>query len=92
MFNENFIEKIKNADCMCLLSAKVITNAKKNSMEFLSENEIKLHITKIAVDNQANKEIIKYLSDIFDIPKSSISIFKGEKSNKKIIKILPKNK
>ncbi len=76
------------------LKVKVCANSKKNSIEFLEDaqdnNFIKIKINKPAVDGKANKAIIEYLSDIFDIPKSNINILSGEKSSQKSLLIKPK--
>jgi len=87
MSNELDIEKIKNSKEDITINVKVIANAKQNSIEFLDDNSIKLRISKIAVDGKANKEIIEYLSDIFDRRKNDIQILKGEKSSHKVILI-----
>ncbi len=76
------------------LKIKVCANSKKNSFEFLnddlSEIFIKIKINKPAVDGKANKAIIEYLSEIFNVPKSNISFLNGEKSSQKCLLIRPK--
>lgn len=49
--------------------------------------EIKIKIKSPPVDGEANKELIKFLSKEWDMPKSKIKILKGEKSKHKIIEI-----
>jgi uncharacterized protein (TIGR00251 family) len=44
-------------------------------------------IREIASDGQANKSLVKILSDYFDTPKTSITIIRGQTSRKKIIEI-----
>ena len=75
------------------LKIKVSANSKKNSFEFLDDesgNILKIKINKPAVDGKANKAIIEYLSEIFNVPKSNISILNGEKSSQKCLLIKPK--
>ena len=43
---------------------------------------------KKAINGEANKDIILLISDNLNSPKSSIKIFKGEKSKVKLFKIL----
>lgn len=45
------------------------------------------YLTKPAVEGQANKALIHLLSKELDIPKSKISIIRGEKSKIKIVSI-----
>ncbi len=86
---EEFLNLIKNSSCAFKLQIKVSANSKKNSIEF-HDNYIKLKISKPAVDGQANKEIIKYLSDILNLPKNNIQILNGEKSSLKMLLFTPK--
>jgi uncharacterized protein (TIGR00251 family) len=44
-----------------------------------------IHITSPAKDNQANQEIIQLLSDFFQLPKTNITIIKGQKSRQKTL-------
>ena len=66
---------------------KVIANSKVDLIDF-NDGFIKIKTTKRALENKANKAIIEFLSEKLDITKSKISIFQGEKSSNKIIKII----
>ena len=83
---ENLKKKIKNSEDSFQLNAKIIANSKKNSIEETDEG-YKIKVTQIAQDGKANKEIIKFLSDILNIPKTKITISRGEFSNHKTIMI-----
>ncbi len=87
MSSELNIEKIKNSDSDITLDIKVITNAKQNSIEFLEDGLIKLRISTVPVEGKANKEIIEYLSKIFNKRRGDIVILKGEKNSHKVILI-----
>ena len=63
---------------------KVVTNAKKNRIK-RTDALIKVYITAVPVKGKANRELIKYLSEIFNIAKSSIEIKKGKKSKNKTL-------
>lgn len=90
MFNE-LSEKIKQISTPCkegfLLRVKIVANSKQNSYEFAdaAEYQLKLKISKPAVDGKANEEIIKYVSEILNLPKNKVSIAKGEKSSYKAL-------
>lgn len=85
------IEEIKekiNTNNEQKLYIKVVANSKKNSIEFPTDSDyIKIKISKPATEGKANKELIQYLSDVLDIPKSRISIVSGEKSSLKCLLI-----
>ncbi len=57
--------------------------AKKNQLEVLSNNTLKIRVNAPPIDGKANKAIIEYLSEIFEIPKSNILLLKGETSKYK---------
>lgn len=44
----------------------------------LHDNELKIAITAPPIDGQANAHLLKYLSKLFKVPKSSIVLEKGE--------------
>ncbi len=82
---DELINLIQNSDGY-RINVKVVANSKKNSIEFLDEY-VKIKISQVAVEGKANKAIIQYLSEILNIPKTKISIIRGEKSSLKIIEI-----
>lgn len=69
-----------------ILLVKVIPNAKKNEI-IKRDNDFIVKINAPAVDGKANKELINFLSDYFNLKKSHIKILKGEKSRIKLISI-----
>ena len=76
---------ITNADGT-IIQIKVVANASKNELEELDEF-FKLRIKAPAVDNKANQELTKFLSDFFGVPKSNIEILRGSKSSRKTVLI-----
>ncbi len=83
-------EKLQKGETVNL-KIKVIANAKFNTLEEYMEGVLKLRINKPAVEGKANKAIIEYLSSQFEVPKSNITILKGEKNSLKDLLISPKN-
>lgn len=82
-------EKLEKCETVNL-KIKVIANAKINGLEEYADDILKLRINKPAVDGKANKAIIEYLSSQFEVPKSNITILKGEKNSLKDLLIKPK--
>lgn len=82
-------EKLEKGETINL-KIKVIANAKINGLEEYADDILKLRINKPAVDGKANKAIIEYLSSQFEVPKSNITILKGEKNSLKDLLIKPK--
>ena len=54
-----------------------------------TEEYVRIKISSPPIENKANKELITFCSDLFDVNKSKISIVSGEKS--KLKKILIKD-
>ena len=77
---ENIIQK----DNGILLKLRISPNSSKNEL-FIDGDIIKLKITAQPIENKANKAVVEYLSKLFKVPKSSISIVKGDTSKDKTI-------
>jgi len=69
------------------LRIKAQPNSSKNKIAGKYGKSLKINIKAPAVEGAANKELIKFVSKQFKIPKSDIEI-KGETSKQKIL-ILP---
>jgi len=70
------------------ISVKVKPNSKKEEVKRLTDNEFILSVKEPAKEGKANQAVIRLLSEYFGVPKSNISIIKGESSKNKIIQIL----
>lgn len=52
--------------------------ASRDQIVGLHDGELKIAITAPPIDGQANAHLLKYLSKLFKVPKSSIVLEKGE--------------
>lgn len=52
--------------------------ASRDQVVGLHDNELKIAIIAPPVDGQANAHLLKFLSKLFKVPKSSIQLEKGE--------------
>ncbi len=66
---------------------KVSVTFHKDFVE-VNNDEITIGITAKPEKGEANKEIIKKLSKYFDVSKSKVKIIAGEKSRKKLVKVI----
>lgn len=67
-----------------LLKIRITPNSSKN--QIILENEsIKLKVTAQPIENKANKAVIEYLAKLLKVPKSSVSIVKGQTSKDKTV-------
>ena len=72
-----------------IINIKAQPNSSKNKIAGIYGDSLKINIKAPAVEGAANKELIKFISKEFKIPKSEI-VLKGETSKKKQL-ILPLN-
>lgn len=77
----NFLREV--ADNSVSLDLYIQPKASKNSVCGLHGDELKLAITAPPVDGKANKAVINYLSELFGVAKSSVSIMSGQQSRHK---------
>ncbi len=69
------------------LNIKVIPKAKLNKIIKINDSSYQIYTTAPPDKGKANQAIIKLLSKKLNIPKSKISLIKGEKNRHKIIEI-----
>ena len=51
------------------------------------EGELEVAVSAPPVDGAANEELVRTLAEYFDVPKSSISIFRGATGRSKVVRI-----
>ncbi len=74
------------ASCLFLVvSGK--PNSKDTFITGLDEECISVCIGAPAKDNEANKELLRYLAQVFKVRKSGVSLEKGGKSRHKLVRI-----
>lgn len=79
---------IKEKEGNVFINIKVQPNSKKlGPLGLFGENLefLKWGVNASPIDGEANKDLIANLAKYFSIPKSKISIEKGEKSREKVI-------
>ncbi|MBW4477715.1 MAG: DUF167 domain-containing protein [Tolypothrix brevis GSE-NOS-MK-07-07A] len=66
---------------------KVKPNSKQEKIEEQPDGSLTVHLKSPPVDGKANEELIKLLSEKFDVPKSYIRIKSGLSSRQKLVEI-----
>lgn len=69
------------------ISVKAKTNAKKELLEKLNDNEFVVCVKEPPVDGRANWAICRAVAEHFQISPSRISIVSGQSSKNKILEI-----
>jgi len=70
------------------LHLKAKPNAKQNQLSRLADGTLLVKIKAPAQDGKANDELVKFLSDFFDVPKSRISVVTGQNGPFKKVEIV----
>ena len=70
-----------------VLVIRLTPNSSKNEFCEISDEFLKVKVTAQPIENKANKELIKFLSESFRIPKTRLELLSGDKSKLKRILI-----
>lgn len=70
-----------------LLDVKIIPRSRTNAIAGYDNHVLKIKIKALPEKGKANKELIRFLSKMLHIPKSSIKIKSGMASRQKTIEI-----
>lgn len=73
---------------MKILKLKITPRSSKNEIiGTMSGGTLKIKLKAPPVDGKANEALIKFLSEVYDVPKSKIKIIKGLTSRNKMVGI-----
>lgn len=70
-----------------ILTVKVIPRARKNEIAGYENGVLKVRLHAIPEKGKANEELIDFLAEEFDLPKSSMTLIRGQTSRIKHLKI-----
>lgn len=60
---------------------------KKNAVVGLMGEELKIKLAALPIEGRANAALLKYLAELFQVPKSNILLKSGENSRHKSVEI-----
>lgn len=86
MINES-LACIRQSGDSIILHIRVSPNASQSKLIGFYADELKIAVKAPPVDGAANKELIRFLSKLFAIPKSSLNLIRGEASRSKQVSI-----
>lgn len=71
------------------IAVRVTPRTAKNEIhDILDDGTIKIRLTAPPVEGKANKELIKFLSSVLDVPPSTIEILAGQSGHDKLLSIM----
>ncbi len=80
------IQLLKDNSVIQLL-CNIKPGAKESKIASVASDEVGIQIAAPPVDGEANAEVIKFLSKLFHVRKSNVTILIGAKSRSKIVQI-----
>lgn len=67
---------------------RVVPRSSKNEVvEFMDDGTVRIHLTAPPIEGRANRLLIDFLAELFQVKPSRIAIVAGEKSKDKIVSI-----
>jgi uncharacterized protein (TIGR00251 family) len=80
--------RLHSAEGGAALTVRVIPRAKKTGIaEVMEVGTVKIRLTAPPVEGQANEALIRFLSELLEIPPSRIEIVAGQTSRNKLVSI-----
>ena len=71
------------------LAVRVTPRASRNEItEILEDGTVKIRITASPVDNEANRQLVKFLAEVLGVSASRIEIVAGQTGRDKLISVV----
>ena len=70
-----------------LLKVRVQPKSSRNGLMVEPDGRVRVALTAPPVEGAANKALCDYLSKVFDIPRRSITVVRGDKSREKTVRL-----
>ena len=84
---ENNNKYLLNTTNGIIFNVKLVPNSSFSKVVDFTEEYVRIKISAPPIENKANKELIEFCSDLFDVNKSKLKIVSGDKSKLKKILI-----
>ena len=69
------------------IAVQISPNAKKSEVIGIFADALKIRLQAQPVEGKANDALIRYISDILDVPRSAVAITHGHTSKRKLLEI-----
>ncbi len=71
-----------------VLTLKVIPRSSVNVVAGVQADALKLKITAPPVDSAANAEVVRFLAQVLDVPRSAVQLLRGATSRHKQVQVV----
>ncbi|HEY6271542.1 MAG TPA: DUF167 domain-containing protein [Terriglobales bacterium] len=79
--------KVRETSAGLTFAVKVQPRARKNTITGVVGDALKLSLTAPPIEGRANEAVIRFFADLFEIPRSSVTIASGATSQRKVLRI-----
>jgi uncharacterized protein (TIGR00251 family) len=83
---------VRDTPAGATLAVKVHPRARKNAVTGVVGDALKLSLTAPPVEGRANQAVIEFFADLFQIPRSSVTIASGAAGRNKVVRIAGMNR
>jgi uncharacterized protein (TIGR00251 family) len=81
----SFVQVERDAIILDLLLS---TRSPQNALGEVVGERLKVNIKAPPVENKANTELVRFLAELFDVPRSDIAIVRGATSRRKTVRLV----
>jgi uncharacterized protein len=78
---------VRDTPAGATFTVKVHPRARKNAVTGVVGDALKLSLTAPPVEGRANQAVIEFFADLFQIPRSSVTIASGATGRSKVVRI-----
>ncbi|MBE6366871.1 MAG: DUF167 domain-containing protein [Lentisphaerae bacterium] len=71
----------------CRISCLVVPRASRNALIAWHDNRLKVALAAPPVDGEANKALVKFMAEVLNVSKTSISVSSGLTGRRKVIAV-----
>jgi uncharacterized protein len=71
----------------CLIQIKVIPRAPSTLIEGMRDGALLVKLSAPPVEGQANESLLRFIAQVCDVPRRSVSLERGEKARRKVIRV-----
>lgn len=77
----------ENGSGGCLISCLATPRASRNALCAWHDGRLKVALAAPPVDGEANKTLVKFMAEVLNVPKSTVSVYSGATGRRKVVAV-----
>ena len=77
----------ENGSGGCLISCLATPRASRNALCAWHDGRLKVALAAPPVDGEANKTLVKFMAEVLNVPKSTVSVSSGATGRRKVVAV-----